>query len=90
MQTLTLIIAVLALVIAVAAFYRTGGIKNLRQQMDRISTKTEGAAKSTREVAADTLGRVEQLIRGKEKAPKVPPEATAGVKDKERRPEKLS
>jgi hypothetical protein len=67
MQTLTFIIAVVALIIAVAAFYRTGGIRKLRQQMDRIGEKTEEAAKSTRQVAADALDRVERLIRGKDK-----------------------
>ncbi|MDH3671366.1 MAG: hypothetical protein OES46_09405 [Gammaproteobacteria bacterium] len=53
MQTLTLIIAVAALIIAVVALYRTGGIRNLREQMDRISTKTEGAAKVTREATRE-------------------------------------
>ncbi|NIO40506.1 MAG: hypothetical protein GTO41_10160 [Burkholderiales bacterium] len=67
MQTLTFIIALVALVIAIAAFYRTGGIRNLRQQMERITTKTEEATKSTRELTADALERVERLVRGKGK-----------------------
>lgn len=53
MQTLTLIIAVAAFIMALVALYRTGAIRNLREQMDRFSAKTEGAAKVTREA---TLG----------------------------------
>lgn len=53
MQTLTLIIAVAAFIIAVVALYRTGGIRNLREQIDRIGAKTEGAAKVTREATRE-------------------------------------
>jgi hypothetical protein len=53
MQTLTLIIALAAFVIAVVALYRTGGIRNLREQMDLISTKTEGAAQVTKEATRE-------------------------------------
>lgn len=77
MQTLTLIIALVALVIALIALYRTGAIGTLRERMDRISTKTEGAAKTTRAAAANALGRVEQLIRGKEKMPPEEPQIPA-------------
>lgn len=63
MEAVTLIIAVVALVIAVVAFIRTGGIQNLRHQMEGISAKTETA----RDRTADALDRLERLIRGKEK-----------------------
>lgn len=53
MQTLTLIIAVAALIIAVMALYRTGASRNLREQMDRIGAKTEGAAKVTKEATRE-------------------------------------
>lgn len=53
MQTLTLIIALAAFIIAVVALYRTGGIRNLREQMDRIGAKTEGAAKVTKEATRE-------------------------------------
>jgi hypothetical protein len=65
MQTLTNIVAWLALAVAVAAFYRTGGTRNLRGQIERLSALTEGAAKSTRVVAADVLERAVKLVRGK-------------------------
>ncbi|RMH36949.1 MAG: hypothetical protein D6690_04700 [Nitrospirae bacterium] len=62
MEVLTLLIAVAALVIAVLAFQRTGGIEDLRRQMEDISSK------SARETVADALDRLENLIRGQQKS----------------------
>jgi hypothetical protein len=67
MDVLTLLIAVVALVLATLAFQRTGGIHDLRRQMDDLSEKTEHATKGAREVTADALGRLETLIRGQQK-----------------------
>ncbi len=63
MEAVTLIIAVVALVLAVIAFVRTGG--DLRRQFEMLSSKTETA----RDKTADALDRLEQLIRGKGKPP---------------------
>ena len=63
MEVLTLLIAVVALVIAVAAFARTGGIQEVRHQVETIGAKTESA----RDKTADALDRLERLIRGREK-----------------------
>lgn len=65
MEAVTLIIAVVALVIAVVAFIRTGGIQDVRRQVEGLSLKTDTA----RERTADALDRLERLIRGKEKSP---------------------
>lgn len=65
MEVVTLLIAVAALVIAVAAYTRTGGIQNLRRQVDSLSSASE----SVRERTADALARLERLIRGREKPP---------------------
>ena len=65
MEVVTLIVAVVALVIAVIAFMRTGGIRDLRRQLETVSAKTETA----RECTADVVDRLEHLIRGKEKPP---------------------
>lgn len=70
MDVLTLLIAVVALVLAILAFQRTGGIHDLRRQMDDLSEKTEHATKGAREVTADALGRLETLIRGQQKPEK--------------------
>lgn len=63
MEVVTLIIAVVALVIAILAFARTGGIGNLRRQLDGMTSRTEGA----RDRTADALDRLERLIRGRDK-----------------------
>lgn len=63
MDILSLIIAVIALVIAVAAFMRTGGVSELRRQVQALSSTTD----SVRDRTADALNRLEQLVRGKER-----------------------
>lgn len=63
METLSLVIAVIALVIAVAAFRRTGGVVDLKRQVHTLSSTTD----SVRDRTADALNRLEQLVRGKER-----------------------
>lgn len=63
MEVLTLIIAVVALVIAVAAFVRTGGIRELKGQVQTLSSTTD----SVRDRTADALNRLEHLVRGKDR-----------------------
>jgi hypothetical protein len=58
MEAVTLLIAVVALVLAIVALVRTGGIGNVRRQLD---------TESARERTADVLDRLERFIRGKEK-----------------------
>jgi len=71
MEAFTLLIALVALVIAVIAFQRTGGIKELRQEVDSLSSRTE----SVRGRTANLLDRFEQVVRGKNKtAPPPSPE----------------
>ena len=67
MDAITLIIAIAALVIAVIAFQRTGGIKELRQEVDNLNIRTE----TVRERTANILNRFEKMVRGggKEKEP---------------------
>ena len=65
MEILSLIIAVAALIIAIAAFARTGGIEEVRRQVDTVGQKTEVA----RDKTADALDQLERLIRGREKPP---------------------
>ena len=63
MEVLSLVIAVIALVIAVAAFMRTGGVRELKHQVQALSSTTD----SVRDRTADALNRLEQLVRGKER-----------------------
>src|SRR5436190_14740366 len=59
MATLALIIAVVALVIAIAAYRRTGGVGELQNQIQTLSSTTD----SVRDRTADALNRLEQLVR---------------------------
>ncbi len=63
MEAFTLLIALVALVIAVIAFQRTGGIKELRQKVETLSPRTEGV----RDRTANMLDRFGQVVRGKNK-----------------------
>jgi hypothetical protein len=63
MDVLALIIAVVALGFAVAAFRRTGGGPELRRQVQGLSPATD----AVRDRTADALNRLEQLVRGKER-----------------------
>ena len=78
-KTLTLGIALIALVITIAAFYRTGGTRSLRQQVERIGARTEDAAKFTRETTADAFERMEKLLRGKQESPSETEKVSSGA-----------
>jgi len=67
MDVFTLFIAIVALVIAILAFQRTGGINDLRQQMEDLSAKSEYATKGARDMTTDALGRLEACIRAQQK-----------------------
>ncbi|WP_342347728.1 hypothetical protein [uncultured Nitrospira sp.] len=68
MEVVTLLIAVVALVIAILAFQRTGGgIRDLRRQIEDLSEKSEHATKGARDLTADALSRLETFIRGQQK-----------------------
>lgn len=67
MDILTLLIAIMALSIAIMAFQRTGGIQDLRKQMEDLSSKSDQATKGARDMTADALSRLETFIRGQQK-----------------------
>ncbi|MFQ5866320.1 MAG: hypothetical protein ACE5IW_13950 [bacterium] len=81
MEVLTLIISGIALVIAIIAFQRTGGIKDIRRRAKSVSSGTkmvrnnlqrrvEAVSSGTQMVrnrTANTLERLERIIRGKGK-----------------------
>ena len=77
MEAITLLIAIVALIIAILAYQRTGGTAelkreveskgtsvDLKKQMDALVTATD----SLREKTADALDRLEKVIRKTEKA----------------------
>lgn len=65
MEFITFVIAVAALLIAGIAFQRTGGIEELKRQVEASKFRTEGM----RDRTADVLDRLERVVRGKKKSP---------------------
>jgi hypothetical protein len=79
MGTVTLIISIVALIIAIVAYYRTGGVAALKKQVETLTnageTMVSKASDSFRDKTADVLGKVEDAVRGEEEpkqAPKTP------------------
>ena len=64
MDIFAIILSLVAIVMAFMAPQRTGGLKDLRQQMDLMTSKTEDATKGARETTADALRKLEHMIRG--------------------------
>jgi hypothetical protein len=62
MDILSLIIAVVPPVLAVAAFARTGGLRELKHHAQALSSTTA----SVRDRTADAPDRLEPLVRGNE------------------------
>jgi membrane carboxypeptidase/penicillin-binding protein PbpC len=82
MDILALLLSLVAIVMAYTALQRSGGLKDLRVQMDHLTAKTEDATKGAREATADALRRLENMVRGsgaepqeKSNNPSKPPEA---------------
>ncbi len=77
MEAITLLIAVVALVISILAYQRTGGIADLKRQLSSTTSSVdlqkqiEALAELTgslRDKTADALDRLEKLIRKTEKS----------------------
>jgi hypothetical protein len=80
MEIAALIIAIVALVFAVLAYGRTGGIQELRSQVSALGSTTESLKVKTtdtldtlRAKTADTLDRLEKAVRGSAEGPAPPP-----------------
>ena len=67
MGTVTLIIAIAALIIAILAYYRTGGVAALKKQVEELTNAGEARVSKTsdslREKTADALGKAEEAVR---------------------------
>ena len=77
MEGITLLIAVVALIIAILAYQRTGGTADLKRQIDSATSSVDLTKKvesltvmtdALREKTADALDRLEKMIRKTEKA----------------------
>lgn len=71
MATLSLIISILALVIAYLAYTKSGGsIKEMKLKVEELGASTE----TMRSKMADILDNLEKKVRGEEKKPSNPTE----------------
>jgi hypothetical protein len=76
MEGITLLIAVVALIIAILAYQRTGGTADLKRQIDSAASSVDLTKKvesltimtdALREKTADALDRLEKIVRKTEK-----------------------
>jgi chemotaxis regulatin CheY-phosphate phosphatase CheZ len=68
MEAITLLIAVVALIIAILAYIRTGGMRDQMQQFNSLtSTDLKKQIDLLREKTADALDRLEKVVRKTEK-----------------------
>ena len=82
MEVLALIIAIVALALAVVALHRTGGVRDLAERAEKLSSKaleqittaSEGVVHKARERTAGALERLEESVRPKESSDKERPE----------------
>ncbi len=76
MEAITLLIAVVALIIAILAYQRTGGTAELKRQLESKTSSVDlkkqmeslaAVTDSLREKTADALDRLEKVVRKTEK-----------------------
>jgi len=76
METVALIISIVALIIAIVAYSRTGGVADLKKRIEALTDAGEGmvskAGDSLRDKTADMLGKAEDAVRGGEEEKKGP------------------
>ncbi|MEW6614656.1 MAG: hypothetical protein AB1401_04235 [Thermodesulfobacteriota bacterium] len=63
MSALTLIISIIALVLAIVSFKRTGGLQDIKGQINNL----ESIMGPLREKTANVLGKMEKALRNPEK-----------------------
>ncbi len=76
MGAVTLIVAIVALVVAIMAYYRTGGVAVLKKQVEDLTdaggTMVSRATDSLRDKTAGVLGKVEEAVRRDEEVKEQP------------------
>lgn len=75
MEALALIISIIALIIAILAYHKVGGVANLKKQTEVLTSVGNTVAKATdslRDKTADILDRMEAVVRGTEEKKEAP------------------
>jgi len=89
MVYLTFIVAVIALIIAILAYQKVGGLAELKKQIDQIASSAEvrksiesmaAATESLREKTAEAIGRLETTFKRVKEEKKPPPSKKAPQK----------
>lgn len=93
MEVLTLILAIAALVIAILAYKRAGGIADVKKRVDQIASAIDvrksvdalvAATDTLKEKTAEAIGKLEATVK-REKREEKPPEAEPAKKPEDRR-----
>jgi len=76
MEAVALIISIVALIIAIMAYSRAGGVADLKKRVEALTdageTIVSKASDSLRDKTADVLGKVEDAVRGEEQEKEEP------------------
>ncbi len=64
MEVLSILLSLMALLVAILAYARTGGVKDLKDQVANLGSSLDAVRGRT----ADALNKLEHLVRGSEKA----------------------
>jgi len=75
METLALIISIIALIIAILAYHKVGGTVDLKKQTEVLTKMGDSVIKATdslRDKTADILDRMEAAVRGAEEKKRAP------------------
>jgi len=84
MEVLSLIISIIAIVIAIVAYQRAGAVADLKRQTEALAGVGDAFTKATdswRDKTADILDRLEKVVRGAEEK-KEEPEAEKKEEEK--------
>lgn len=94
MVYVSLILAVIALVIAILAYQKAGGMVDLKKQIEQITSSTElkksveslaAATDTLREKTADAIGKLETTFKGRARQEEKKPPKRAAPKRRTRR-----
>ena len=85
METLALIISIVALIIAVVAYHKAGGVAGLKKQTEALTNVGDTIVKATdslRDKTADVLDKMEGVIRSREESKEEPKAETKKEEEK--------
>jgi cell shape-determining protein MreC len=75
MEVLALIISIIALIVAILAYHKVGGVADLKKQTEvltDVGNTIVEATESLRDKSADVLDRMEAFVRGTEEKEETP------------------